>query len=388
MNIENTIREALHSHSGEAPESAGLLDAAEARSSRRRQRRHVAGAGIAVAATITAVLVAPSAIRGVTGEAAPGNATAAAPQESGAAPQTATQSPAQEAGSTTLVPAPAFEMPDFPYTPGWVPEGLSDPYYRYEHFNLDDSYEPGSGLSNYMIELDYYNPEGQLAGIRIQVRPQDFELMLDKMMYLSRSVDEDETTYPPPEPLTRQEITVRGREAVLLSSDEQAVVSWRHNSDQWVLLEGGSVDEVLRYADELVEEPFTARTPFTFELMPAGAELRLTTPKGMSFEPLEFGPGYNVVDVSLLRGGPGTVTDCPDAPEAIEVESDVCPLPREPVQVGEYAGELVGDYMVLVYLDNNVALSVVAGGTLSLSREDLLRFAAGIQVTPDALPGS
>jgi hypothetical protein len=375
MNIENMIREALHSHSGEAPESAGLLGAAEARSSRRRQRRHVAGAGIAVAATITAVLVAPSAIRGVTGEAAPGNATAAAPQESGAPPQTATQSPAQEAGSTTLVPAPAFEMPDFPFTPGWVPEGVSGPYYLYEHFNVEDSYEPGSGLSNYMIALDYYNPEGQLAGIRIQVRPQDFELTLDKMM-------------SPPEPLTRQEITVRGREAVLLSGDEQGVVSWRHNSDQWVLLEGGSVDELLRYADELVEEPFTARTPFTFELMPAGAELRLTTPEGMSFEPLEFGPGYNVVDVSLLRGGPGTVTDCPDAPEAIEVESDVCPLPREPVQVGEYAGELVGDYMVLVYLDNNVALSVVAGGTLSLSREDLLRFAAGIQVTPDALPGS
>jgi hypothetical protein len=43
--------------------------------------------------------------------------------------------------------------------------------------------------------------------------------------------------------------------------------------------------------------------------------------------------------------------------------------------------------MVVVYLQDGLALKVETAGSLALAGEDLLQFAAGIQVTPNAYPG-
>jgi hypothetical protein len=378
MNIETTLRESLHAHSAEAPTNAGLLGAVEVRSSRRRQRRQVVGVGIAAAGVIAVVLTATTVVGGMAdtgGDPAP-------PASVGAAP------PTSPAASAPLVPASDLELPDFPFTPGWIPPGVTGPYYHHLPFG-----EAGEGLRSYLSSLDHYDPATGLPALRVEVTDQDYGLTLDKLEDLSDDVDEDETGVGPPIPLTRQAATVRGKDAVLLSNQTTAYLSWQHSDEQWVLVSGGPAQDVIRYAEELDELPFPARTPFAFEVLPDDAQLQWTSAHAMMFEPSTFAPGavIDAVEVTLLRGVPGMDLDCPlsleDLPaEELPDDSGECPLPRQPGQVGGPNAELVGDHMVVVYLQDGLALKVETAGSLALAGEGLLQFAAGIQVTPDAYP--
>jgi hypothetical protein len=195
--------------------------------------------------------------------------------------------------------------------------------------------------------------------------------------------------------LTSQTVTVRGQEAVLLSNEDGAAfLSIPYGTDEAIRIDGGPAEDTIRYAEELVEKPFAARTPFTFDLVPEGATLSWMGQSSMMLEgPPVPGAAINAVEVSLLRGASGMPIDCPLSVAALPEEeqpndSGQCPLPRTTVQVGEHGGELVGDHMVLVYLEDGLALSVETAGDLALSGADLLRLAAGIHVTPDSLPRS
>lgn len=377
MNTE-TLRETLHRHAGDAPPSAGLLDAVRARSHRRRRNRQLSAAGAAVVAVALAIAGPAVWVRATAGE------PLIPPQPASSQPAEPTPQPT---GATALVPAPGFDLPDFPFTPGWTPPGLSEAYYSYQDFNVHSD-EPPEGLTDHAIRLFHLDPEHGWVSFSVTVRQADPRSMLDKMIQQSDDFDEDEPGAEPSQPLSEQAVTIRGRDAVLLSNDRSGVASWQHGPAQWVVVQGGSADDVLRYAEELVEQPFAGRTPFTFDLLPAGAALNMTGPDSMAFEPLELTAGTGgAVEVALLRGNPGMPLNCPlsseVSPEDV-LDSGECPLPREPVQVGEREAELVGSEMVVVYLDGGLALTVAAAGTLSLSQEDLIRFAAGVQLTPDA----
>jgi hypothetical protein len=336
------------------------------------------GAGIAAAGVIAIALTATTVVGGM----AANGGDPAPPAAAGTAP------PTPPAASAPLVPATDLELPDFPFTPGWIPPGVTGPYYHHLPFG-----ETGEGLRSYLSSLDHYDPATGWQAWRVEVTDQDYGLTLDKLEDQSHDFDEDETEVEPPIPLTRQAATVRGKDAVLLSNQTAAYLSWQHSDEQWVLVSGGPAQDVIRYAEELVEQPFPARTPFAFDLLPDGAQLEWTSAHAMMFEPSTRAPGavIEAVEVTLLRGVPGMDLDCPLSLEDLPAEEQPddpgeCPLPRQPVQVGGHDAELVGDHMVVVYLQDGLALKVETAGSLALAGEDLLRFAAGIQVTPDAYP--
>jgi hypothetical protein len=143
------------------PELPGLSAAAEAHAGRLRRRRKVATAGIAAAATVALVLAAPLAITAALGE-----------HRTGPPP----------AGSTTLVLAPEFEIPDFPFTPGWVPGGVSDAYLSYHPF--------GVVLAHYDLEHIDELRAARMVGVYSR---DEAESMLDSEMQVPlMGGDEDE----------------------------------------------------------------------------------------------------------------------------------------------------------------------------------------------------
>lgn len=366
MNAEN-LRETLRRHAGDAPPSAGLLDAVRARSRRRRRHRQVTAVGAAVVAVALA-LTAPVAVRGATDQPAPPGRPAA------------TSQPPLE---SQLVAPPDLALPDFPFTPGWTPPEAPETVYSHHGFG--------------MVSLAQRRPDG-VAVLWADVNLEDPDHTLRSAEKLLATVGGDGGT------IADEPVTVQGRDGVLSTAtstgteDEDepqppstaVVVTWLHEPGLRVGVFGDNADDVLRYAEELTEEPFPAQTPFTFDLMPPGVELDSMQPSSMTFYPEAppSGSEIHALKVELLRGGgPGMPLDCPLAPEAQQAtDSGQCPLPREPVQVGEHAAELIGDDMVVVYLEDGLALSVAAAGVLALSHDDLLRFAAGVHVTEYAAP--
>ena len=379
MNIEAMLREALRQHADRAPSGAGLRDAVADRSRRWRQQRRFLSGGVAVATAVASVLIVPAFLPGIgTPDLGGSDARPGATLSPGVSPPPPEPLPRlTPTGAVTLVQAPDLQPPDFPFTPGWSPEGLLGPYQAYE--------------VDVISALEYYDAEHTVT-FNVIMRSTEIGLGLDKLKAIFESVDEDEPAEPP-QPLTEQAVTVLGREARLLFNDSFGVVGWRHAPDQWLAVWGGTAEEVLRFAEALVEQPFQGATPFTFDLAPEGAVLRYTNASQVNLNS-EDPNASGGTEVILLRGGPGMELNCAKS-EAVyrdqgqpPYEPDgTCHLPRKPVQVGEHDGELVGDYLVLVYLDDGLALKVESVGAFALSDEDLLRFAAGIHVSPDAFPG-
>lgn len=379
MNGEN-LRETLRRHAADAPPGSGLLDAVKARSRDRRRHRRLAVAGAAAVAVAVAV-TAPTAVRGI-GDGPDRPAPPPAGQQTPVTPEV------EPTGATTLVPAPEFGLPDFPFTPTWVPPDLTQVSYQYSFSEFGDAPDylgttlshRGSGAAELYVTLDNEDTEQTLSRLETEA-----EIGYE---------DEDEPTAQTPQPLTRQAANVQGRDATLLSNADQGVVSWQHAPDLWVTIFAQSADEALRYANGLAEEPFEAQTPFTFDLVPDGAELSYTATDTMSFGPSDgrSGSSDDVVAVQLIRvprdrESPGYCPVFYEDDDRTELTgTDVCPLSRTPVQLGEHAGELVGDRTVNVFLPDGLILQVSAGGALSLSRDDMLRFVEGIEVTEFAIP--
>jgi hypothetical protein len=361
MNIDTMLRESLHTRADQAPSNAGLLDAVRDRSQRRRWRRQV----LVAAGVVTAVAVAgPILVVRATG-------TDPAPPDD----RTGAWQPSAE---TELVEPSDLDVPDFPFTPGWVPPG-TETFSDFQDFGLVSiSQRDPDGASVLWAEVNLEDPDHALRAIdKLRLQFEGYDGTADD-----------------------QAVTVHGRDAVLTTMTEPgtadedepqsgstlAAVTWLHEPGLRVAVFGQDGADVLRYAQELTEEPFPARFPFTFDLMPPGAELAWSQPGAMMFGPAVHPPGneINAVEVALLRGGPGMAIYCPLVNQ--DPSAETCELPRAPVQVGERDAELVGDDMVILYLDDGLALSVAAAGSLALSDDDLLRFAGGIQVTEYATP--
>jgi hypothetical protein len=366
MNIDSMVRETLHSHADGAPPAAGLVDAARSRARRRRRRRQATATGAALLA-VALVAIAPLAI----------------------SREAAIQPVQPDSGSDTLVP-PSYEVPPFPFTPGWIPDGLGEPYYR---LGRDD----WSGLE--YIELVHF--ESGIVPSMSSPFPQ-----FSVTVYTEDPGDE----FAPIDAEPAQEaVTMRGVAATLYTgrSDETmpdevednrvSALRWSDGPDRWVTVvgyNGFGDDDVIRYAEELIEEPVPGRTAFTFDLLPPDVRLSSVDLGHMNFKPAGAptdvpGPvemAEDLISVSLVGYRPtADAFFCEADPESGELET--CPTTGPgPISVGEYDGELINDEILMVYLEAELTLVVRSRGQLALSQEDMIRFATSVHVTSDAVP--
>lgn len=176
-------------------------------------------------------------------------------------------------------------------------------------------------------------------------------------------------------------VTVRGHpgHAVEWTEDGEAEVSlvWQERAEQWFELRAFPrvpVDHLAGFAKGLVPVPVTAPAPFTFALVPDGYTVDNIGPAAVTFCPPDVAPDQSfagkitvmlgvVEDRSPGRGvdvggRPGTLTDPVDGFTALQVD--------------------LGDGRLLV---------VQSAAPVPLPEADLIRFAAGITVTPAAIPG-
>lgn len=373
MSNEPALRAALREYAGHAPGSGGLLEAVRARSHRRRRRRQLAAAaGVAVVVAVAGPVVA---VRATT--AGPG------PQGEPDARQPATRTELTEpAADTELVEPYNLEIPDFPFTPGWVPpEAVST---RYEHAEFG------------LMKLSHLGPDGQ-AVISVQVYPADPDHLLrsmNKLMDVHAGTNGQQS---------QRAVTVQGRDAVLMTATSSELedadepqppttvvaVSWLHETGLRVAVAGPVPEgDVLRYAEDLQREPYPTQLPFTFDAMPPGARLGSVGASSMMFRPT--GPsGDDFVSVRLLSRGTDPADLCrQDRGYPDEPWPDGCLLPPEQVQVGGYEAQRYGADMLVVNLPDGTLLRLAAAGSLALSPDDLVRFAAGVHVTEHAVPAS
>jgi hypothetical protein len=324
MTIETRVKDTLIEYADSAPAAIGLLDSVRVRSQRRRRRRQGLVAGLAVVLAVGTVGAGAVLFRGVPGAVTP-------------------------ARTTDLVP-PAYEIPPFPYTPGWEPAGIGQAY-------------AGQYATGPYLTYPRSGPTGQ-PPIHVEIGPAVPTWVTGKIN-LSMDV---------------QRVTVLGRPANLRTGSlmddprSQAVVlTWERTDGNWVVAVGSAPvdkDDLLRFADELKPEPMPVEPPFTFDLVPAGAELLSVGPSTMEFLPIEDvlapRPGYQsgsfTVTLSLIGFAPDL-----DDPTTVN---------------GHLAG--LSENGISVFLDSTTVLTVTASGTLAVSREDLIRLAAGIHVTPAA----
>jgi hypothetical protein len=369
MNTE-LLRETLQLRAGDAPASAGLLDAVRARSQRLRRNRQVKAAGAAVVAVALAV-AGPAVVRAANEPAGGGGTSVGtAPPTQPAETEPVETAPADPAA---LVP-PTYDVGAFPFTPGWAPPGTSEPVVY--------------TVSPDHLFLAHETPDGRYA-IHVEVAPTD-----------------PDVPFYEGDPPDGEPVTVQGRQGELRNTGQPSLV-WQHRPDLWVKVEGETVDDVKRYAESLTEQPLPVRPPFTLDLVPAGAELGSVQPDAMRFEMrdaaacaalaemdddelVETHPddlpvcGIGEFIVRLFRGGPGAEVPANFIPVEGVIRGEIPQPPRETIQVGDHEAELIGDHNLHVLFDNGTALGVTALGDLTLSREELVRVALGVQVLPDA----
>jgi hypothetical protein len=380
MNIDEMVRQTLHSYADDAPPNAGLLDAAQVRARQRRVRR----AGVTVAAAVAAVLVSLSIPFG-----APLGGTG--PDTVGAGPP-----------PVDLV-EPSFDLPSFPLTPRWVPDGIEQPYVTRPHRSIQggDDVVEYYGSDGLMSEAEERELEARIFPVMSLIhptRPNEFIPPLEMSVYLA------EPSIGDVEPPDGEPTTVLGRPGILYVGDEgHTIVVWQHDPDQWMRLWAASefsLADVEQYLQGLEETPLPGPAPFTFGLLPAGADLVGLGAATMKFEMPDGGWLWLELDWDEKTVGPILVSPPPPSTDpSTEPSPDSSPEPTPPgpsgepqpipipIEVDGRPAELTEwsdgtGTGVSIYLDQHWVLSV--GGTLN--RADLLRVAEGVDLTPLARP--
>lgn len=300
--IDTTLRETMRSYAEQAPPAAELLQGAQARAGALRRRRQLGMAtAVAAVAAVTAV-AAPPLLLADDAEPIP---------------------PFTEPAAADLAP-PTFAVPEFPFTPGWAPEGLSEPYVDLMYGSIGLVHPPADPT--------------QPPPLRAVVSEQP----------------------PPEEPLDDQEpVSVRGEPGELHTGEWSIRLEWQHESALWVTVFGSvgsgvTAEDVQRYAEELVEQPSPAVVPFTFDHLPAGALLAYMDLSTMSFEI----PGGGVLRVSLrysddVEAGPGIEQPAPS------VDPTTGPI-RETASIYYYM-PVENGWTVEIYLDEILAQTASEG---------------------------
>jgi hypothetical protein len=374
MNIDSMVRETLHSYADGAPPSAGLLGVARARARRRRVRH----AGVAVVVGAAAGLLAMSIPYGglLGGSTAPGSGPPPVP-----------------------LAEPAFELPSFPFTPGWVPDGVEPPHVSYYKFEVwEDRVEEGSE-----VRLGRSLPDLRLAH---EAAPAGLLPLLEVEIYASDPSEYFESDDGDP-------ITVQGRPGTRYVAEEGNVfIVWQQAPDQWVRVWADTsiaAADVERYAQELEATSLPATPPFEFGLLPVGMDLyRLDTDRmsfnsedgamvgvDLSWDEQAVGPiltsptptdepSMDPSPSSSPDPGPSSSPD-PGPSGGPGVQPSSSPPSTTSIEVGGRPAELTQwaeGTSVAIHLDRDWVLWVEG----TLNPDDLLAVAEGIELTPAARP--
>jgi hypothetical protein len=331
MSVDTLLRETLQSYADQAPRNAGLMDAARDRADERRRHRHLLAAGVAVVAVAA----------GLAG-------WAVWPE--------ASQQPVTPAGPSVLV-EPTFEVPVFPFTPGWAPPGAAEPY---------------ASIDGPIPVLTHPHEDGGPPLVEVFVQPPGLDI-LPSQLGMGGGYFETET--------------LRGYPLGSFTTTDGYAVAWRDDAGTLVVVNtarGLSHDDLVQYAEGLIEEPLPVTPPFTFDLLPAGAE-----PIVMRRDTVSFALGADD-----LGAGSGelaiTLRDVDQSDARLYGNAGFWgEHHRERTRVGDHAAEYregVGAQVLRVFLPDDLVLDVYASGVPTLSRDELVRFAAGVRLTPHAAP--
>ncbi len=325
MSIDAEIREKIQEYADRAPSSMGLLDAVRARSRRRRRRHRVGLAGIAIVVTASVVAV-PAAWRTI----ADGGSSVPA------------------ASPRLILMPPAYELPSFPFTPGWTPP---------------QSGKPIAGGSTDGMWLQFPRSGADSPELWIDVA-------LDGPALQKATIT------------SSHEETVQGRPATMRYGEIGAVpfagLTWQHTDGLWVTVAGtyeAPADDVRQVAESLTATPLPILPPFTFDLVPADTEpVVVQGSKGGTLPPI----------MQFLSKDLRTTM-------AVELKTAEHTPGAQATTVGGKPAEILvdaGHVGICVFLDADRMLQVGGGvDGASFSPDDLILFAQGIHVTDEAVVG-
>jgi hypothetical protein len=240
---------------------------------------------------------------------------------------------------TPKLVAPTYILPVFPFTPGTRPGGTSDPTVLLRH---------GAATLTY--------PAATQTGPTLTV-------LVSAAPFTDGSAAQE----------PRQ---VRGHDAVLgtqqVSDQLWLVLSWQESPIQWVqvMATGMPADELLTFAEALTPRPFAVplSAPFTFDLVPDGWQLT------------------SVTDGSMVFGPPTRAASADNQYQlVIDLEETQDDPPGSPIEVAGRSARLAGGQLAMDMGDGHT-LYVHAPAEFGIPT--LIRFAAGVHLTPQARPGA
>jgi len=301
----NTVRETLSAYAERAPGGADLLAAVRVRHRRRRRRRFVAG----LAAVL--VVVGFAAVRPVTEWV--------------------------DRGQTPASPAPGeqFRMPDFPFTPGWVPPGLGPATVVFDDRGTRLAYPRDIGTPHLSMWV-------------WKAYPSQLEVLAGSV---PSSVD------------------INGTSANLWTGppldDGWKVLSWQATVG-WVVIgadEFIAEADLFRYARSLTLKPIHVHAPFTFARGIKGLVATAVDSEEMMLKRSDGKPGW--IEITL------------------EARHDIF-NPAETVVVGNHEIVLRQDYenqQAMWMASESWMVGVASTEGLHLDRQSLLDFISGIELT-------
>lgn len=326
--LDTLLREAIHAHAdaGVPRRVWGLATVAQRRARRRRNRQLVVGATMVLAVLAAGAVAIPQLTRS-TGEA-----------------------------PLAMAP-PSYLLPAFPYTPGWVPDGVADP-----HVLLWDAV-PDQSDRQVVVEHE-------AAG------DADTRRTLIQLRILSAG-EFDPSAWP-----DAQEVTVRGAAATLTDDGRWLSVTWTDPAGRLVQVGASDrqvgQDNLLRYIEELVEAPLPVTPPVRLAVAPVGSELSSVSPDTIF---LDLPDGRSIY---LVTHDPALADEL--WADVLGVSPDRLP-PPVPVTVAGRPAELVdigsGRLALSIRFEPDLALTVEFP---SPDRDILLTFAEGITLTDHARP--
>lgn len=365
MNIDTLLRETMRAHADDAPPGAGLGSAARQRAQRRRTHQVLAGGVTALAAVVAVAVAVPLLVQ---------------PGADGPPPG-------------TLVPF-ELDLPEFPYTPGWIPDGLAEPYVELRPAKGLDSDGEATVTVGEMLRA-VHEPEGTDR----EAEPAPLVMATTPYDPIAAELDPELLTPRPGQVVADTEpVTVRGRTATLATLMTEGwlarrggwLVAWQERPDLWVQVYAATEvgrRGLLRYVAELVPEPLPVSLPFTLAVAPAGAEPTHVSPdliwlESMSW-PGEPGAVPVIVSVTLRLYRPADVDDAlPSAYTSTTVYVNGRPAELIPPR----GKSSVIPAQLILPMAPDMVLVIDSVGNEYLSVPELLTFAEGITLTRHARP--
>jgi hypothetical protein len=329
--IKAQLRQVLAQRAEAAPAAVDLGAASRARARRHRFRRRAVAACLGIAgvfALVVGVTTVPALLRGSGPVTHPGGSP----------------SPSATLDGPRIRYAPATAQPTltFPYTPGFVPDGL-----------------PPAGVRR-----------TQTTFLMHQRQREDDRFI--KVEVLAAA-----PTEPPPglEGAAGQSVPVRGHTGTLTATTDTTgpiQLTWPEKAGQWLNVQSVGVTraDLLRYANELRAQAISGTEAFHFTILPVGLDTI-----------------YETIHWNLTLVAPGATS--PDTGPVVSLVVTLeAPPPTfgTPVQVGPHAGRIESGrdgLRLAIELGNGAVLEVYSSP--GSTEADLVSFGAGITVDLDRI---